>query len=64
MNTPVNQFPDGMLRAYTALYGPHVPMTAAELEQYAALKAREMARAEARRAGVTPQAVLPLDGVC
>lgn len=56
-----DQFPAATKLALAALY--RGPMSADELSEYNTLRAREMARAEARRAGVTPQAVLPLDGV-
>ena len=56
-----DQFPAATKLALAALY--RGPMSADELAEYNTLRAREMARAEARRAGVTPQAVLPLGDV-
>lgn len=53
--------PAGMLRALAAVYGPSRPLSPAEQAEFDTLRAREMARAEARRRGSTTQAPLPLD---
>lgn len=52
--------PRGMLLALQALHGPSAPLSLAEQAEFDTARAREMARAEARRCGQTPQAPLPL----
>lgn len=54
--------PAGMILALAAVRGPSRPLSPAELAEFNTLRAREMARAEARRCGQYPQAPLPLDG--
>lgn len=54
--------PAGMALALEALRGPSRPLSPAEQTEFNTLRAREMARAEARRCGQYPQAPLPLDG--
>ena len=53
---PSKQSAHAAVAAYTALYGP--PLTEAERREYDCLRAREMAKAEARR---EPSPQLPLD---
>lgn len=58
MDRRAGQIPEGLRQAQAALRGPPRPMTAAERAEFEALKAREMAKAEALR-DRSPQ--IPLD---